>query len=165
MLTFLCTFPASHHEISWFYAFSWLEFWVWVPSIFKMQPHLSDLTETSLLEKNKHSYELLDKQTLGRGGSKRTNSTESHWTYTLYTEVKRRARVQRQLLIIYWSIYSFCRDTFPCCPKVLHKEVMVRCPICFDQKTGKEGKPSMWSWKQTHIQRLLAMTAKTLHVC
>lgn len=24
------------------------------------------------------------------------------------------------------------------CPKVLHKQVIVTCPICFDQKTGKK---------------------------
>lgn len=64
------------------------------------------------------------------------------------------SRVRMQLLIIYWSIYSFCQDTFPRCPIVIHKEVMVRCPICFNQKTGKKGKKnSMWSWKQIHIQR------------
>ena len=49
------------------------------------------------------------------------------------------SRVRMQLVIIHWSIYSFCQDTFPRCPIVIHKEVMVRCPICSNQKTGKKG--------------------------
>jgi len=67
--------------------------------------------------------------------------------------IKDEQRGRRQLLIIYWSIYSFCQDTFPRCPKVLHKEVIVRCPICFDRKTGKKKKKAECdSWEQTHLE-------------
>lgn len=52
--------------------------------------------------------------------------------------MRERERDGRQLLIIYGSIYSFSQDTNLCCAKVLHKAVIVRCPICFDQKTQKK---------------------------
>lgn len=165
-------FSVNSHEINWLVDTSTQHrFWVFMFRLFasfKAQFHHPDCMQTKLnttllysqhltaadnihLDAHKHSKQTVSK--IRRGGDKCTNSRDAHWTHIRSTQVQRWEESSRQRLIIYWSIYSFCQDTFPHCPEVLHKEVMVTCPICFEQKTGKKGKSSMWSWKQTHIQR------------
>lgn len=120
---------------------------------FKVQLHLHECVQTKVsitLLQGAHHLKVRDNkqprnQTLRkiRDGEHITR-TQKAWICVAHTHftysTKDEQRVRRQLLIIYWSIYSFGQDTFLCCPKVLHKEVIVRCPICFDQKTGKKEK-------------------------
>lgn len=115
----------------------------------KAQLHLPDCIHMTLLR-----HLRVGKQKLSRvqhGGHKCTNSQDVHWSSFTF-EFKTWAQSWKAA-INHILINLFSLNTFPRCPKVLHKEVMVTCPTCFDQKTGKKGKTSMWSWKQTHIQR------------